>query len=295
MIVENEDLRKYTTIRIGGRAKYFCSAKNPEDIKKAILLSKERDIPLFILGNGSNTIFGNVNGIVLHTGLLKGISVEEKNGKLLIRAKAGERLSEIIKITVKENVRDFYKLYGFPASVGGAVCMNAGSFGAEIKDFLHEITYMNWEGEIIRERAENLKFSYRNSEFPKKGIVLEATFIFEKETEKNIKEELKRIIQERKSKQPINKPTSGSTFKNPEGNYAGRLLEMVKMKGFRVGDVAFSEKHANFLINLGNGSFEEVREIIEEAKRRVFEEFGILLEEEVRLVESSGLNGWKIL
>jgi len=177
--------------------------------------------------------------------------------------------------------------------VGGAVSMNAGAFGVETSDFLKEVYFLSWDGELVKAQKEELEFSYRKSPFPQLGIVYKVVFEFEFSKEP-IREDYARIRQIRKEKQPINLPTSGSTFKNPKGDYAGRLLEKVGLKGFRLKELAFSEKHANFLVNLGNANFSEVRDLIDLAKERVFNAFGVILEEEVKLIENSSLDGWKV-
>lgn len=286
----NVNLSPFTTIRIGGIASYFFEPKSLEELKYSLLFSLEKAIPIFVLGRGSNTIFGNFHGLVLSMRAFDGVKVIQRGEKGIIIAQAGVKLSKLISLSVRENWEGLYRLVGFPATVGGAVAMNAGAFGYEISQNLREVVFINWEGRIERAKREDLEFSYRSSPFPKLGIVLSALFEVSRARER-VREEYKRIKDIRLSKQPINMPTCGSTFKNPAGDYAGRLLEKVGMKGYRIGDVAFSEKHANFLVNLGRGSYEEVIKIIQEAKRRVFESFGIKLEEEVKLIESSGAYG----
>ena len=293
-LIESFDLSRLTSIRIGGRVKYLALPENVEDLSAAVRMSREEDIPLFILGGGSNTIFGDVEGFVVYLERLRGLSVKEDNGYLLVEALAGTPLKEITGLALRENLEGIYRLLGFPATVGGAVAMNAGAFGVEIKDFILEVTYLDWSGELKRLRREELDFSYRRSPFPKTGVVVSCLFQLRR-SERPVIEDYRMIRNLRRSTQPINVPTSGSTFKNPLPKKAGELLERVGMKGYRVGGVAFSEKHSNFLVNLGGGSIYEVKELIGEAKRRVYEEFGIELEEEVRLVEDSGSDGWKIL
>ena len=294
LLEKNFPLRNLTSIKIGGRALYYAEPKDLKELKEVIKLSQVRDIPLFILGNGSNTILGDIKGLVLHTKNLSGLSVQQKNGKLRVEALSGTPLKEIIKLAVKENLKGVYKLLGFPASVGGAVSMNAGAFGVEISDFLKEVYFLSWEGEIIKASRKELEFSYRKSPFPKLGIIYKAVFEFERSCEP-ILSDYNRIRKVRKEKQPINLPTSGSTFKNPEGDYAGRLLEKAGLKGFRLKELAFSEKHANFLVNLGNASFSEARDLINLAKEKVYDAFGVILKEEVKLIESSRSDGWKVL
>lgn len=293
-ILRDFSLSQLTTIKIGGKAKYFVEPENLNELKEVIKFSKSYDIPVYILGNGSNTIFGNVNGIVVSLRKLRGMKVLEKNGNFLIETLCGEPLKEIIKFALKENLKGIYKLLGFPASVGGAVSMNAGAFGTDVSEYIKEVYFIDWEGNLNKLKKEEIKFSYRGSPFPKIGIVYKVIFELKKESFPVI-EEYKKIRKIRTENQPINLPTSGSTFKNPEGNYAGKLLEECGLKGFKLKNVGFSEKHANFLINYGGGTFEEVKEIISIAKEKVKEEKGINLEEEVKLIESSSSDGWKVL
>lgn len=287
-------LAPLTTIKIGGKAELLGKPTSKEELIKLITLSKEKDKPILILGNGSNTILGDVKGVVIDMSKLRGVEVSSTGGTFYLKAFAGTPLKEVIGIALRNNLQGIYKLLGFPASVGGAVAMNAGAFGVEIKDFLWEVEYITWEGELVSCKASELHLSYRSSPFPELGVVVSCTFKLSL-SDKPVSEEYAKIRKKRKASQPINLPTSGSTFKNPYPQHAGMLIEKVGMKGYRTGDVAFSEKHANFLVNLGEGSFEEVKRIIGEAKRRVHEEFGVNLEEEVKLIEDSGLDGWKVL
>ena len=292
---KDADLSKLTTIRIGGRGDLLLFPEGEEDLVRAVLRSREEERPLLILGGGSNTILGDVKGIVVSTKKMSGIDVKPLGeGRLKVEVLCGTPLKEITSLALRENLRGIYKLMGFPATVGGAVAMNAGAFGTEISEYLVSVRFVNWEGKIEVAKKEDLSFSYRSSPFPKIGVVLSCEFVFERSSFP-VLEDYKRIREIRKKTQPINLPTSGSTFKNPYPEHAGKLLEKVGMKGYRVGDVAFSEVHANFLVNLGRGRFCEVLKIVGEAKRRVFEEFGIRLEEEVRIVEDSGSDGWKVL
>lgn len=293
MLIKNLDLWPYTTIRIGGKALYFCEPKDLEELKYAIFFALDKSLPIFILGRGSNTIFGDFEGLVISMRRFEGFEVRREGDLFHITAQAGVLLSKLVSFSLKEGLEGFYRLVGFPATVGGAIAMNAGAFGYEINEHLKEVVFLDWEGKLQRARKEELSFSYRSSPFPDLGFVLAGTFAAPK-AKRDIVEEYKVIREKRASKQPLNLPTCGSTFKNPPGHFAGRLLEKVGMKGYRVGDVAFSEKHANFLVNLGRGTYQEVLKIIQEAKRRVFESFGISLEEEVRLIESGCAYGRKV-
>ncbi|WP_448584590.1 UDP-N-acetylmuramate dehydrogenase [Thermocrinis sp.] len=286
-------LSKYTTIRIGGVAEFMSYPKSFEDVRECINISQWEDIPIFVLGRGANTIFGDFCGLIINTKFLNALKVKDVGYGLEVVAQAGVPLSKLVELGLRENLEGIYKLAGFPATVGGAIAMNAGAFGYEISNHLKSVKFLLYDGKIAQEHRENLEFSYRRSPFPEKGIVLEAVFLFPKAGYQTIQEyEIIRL--KRKQSQPIQMATAGSTFKNPYPHSAGKLLEEVGMKGYKLGNIAFSEKHANFLINLGKASFEEVVKIINVAKKKVFEEFGIELQEEVKLIESSSPYGWKV-
>lgn len=293
LIEKNVLLSPFTTIKIGGIARYFASPKSLEELIYALAFARDKGLGVFVLGRGANTIFGDFDGLVLHMKAFRELKVQRSGEGFEVFAQAGTSLQELISLSLKEHLEGIYRLAGFPATVGGAVAMNAGAFGVEAKDFLKEVFFLDWEGNLHGVRVEEIPFSYRSSPFPEWGVVVSAVFKF-KRINREVKKEYEAIRKKRKATQPLHLPTSGSTFKNPEGEYAGRLLERAGMKGFRVGDVAFSELHANFLVNLGEGKFSQVVKIIQEAKKRVFEEFGINLEEEVRLVEGGGTYGWKV-
>ena len=287
-------LSNLTSIGIGGKAEYFVRVRRVEELIEAVRFAKKEGIPLYLLGGGSNTIFGDVRGLVIKVEEFYPPRVEDMGDFIRVRASAGTPLKEIISLAVKENLKGIYRLMGFPATVGGAVAMNAGAFGAEIGDFLERVRFVRWDGEIEEVEGNELELGYRTSPFPHAGIITEITLSLRRSSAP-ISEEFRIIRERRRSTQPINRKTSGSTFKNPDGEKAGRLLEISGMKGKRVGNVSFSEVHANFLINHGGATFGEVLELIETAKERVKQETGYRLEEEVRLVEDCGSDGWKVL
>lgn len=277
-------LDAFTTIGIGGIAEYFAVPRDQEELADLIKLAQDKGKPIHILGRGANTIFGDFEGFVVYTKNFSNMSVEDEGDKgLRVKVAAGVDLHKLVKLAVDENLEGVYRLVGLPATVGGAVSMNAGAFGYEISEHLLSVKFLGWDGNVYTAMKQDLNFSYRNSPFPSLGVVLECEFLFQR-TNRPIFEEFQSIKRLRKEKQPINMPTSGSTFKNPQGHAAGKLLEEVGMKGFRIGGVAFSEVHANFLINVDRGTFQDVLKIIQVAKRRVLETFGIELEEEVVLV-----------
>ena len=293
MIEKNVPLKELTTIKIGGTARYMAKPTGEENLVEYVKRFVDEGISIYILGRGSNTIFGDFHGAVISTRYLKGFYVRELDDGFYVRADCGVQTWELVKLALHENLQEVYKLVGFPATIGGAIAMNAGAYGYEVSNSLVNVKFLGWDGKVYIASKEELEFSYRSSPFPEKGIVLGAEFVFRR-SKTDIREEYERIRKRRLQTQPINMPTSGSTFKNPRSDYAGRLLELVGMKGYRKGDLSFSELHANFLVNLGNATIEDVIELLQEAKKRVYESFGIELEEEVRIVESGSFDGWKV-
>ncbi len=294
-MVSNAELSKWTTIKIGGRCLKLCFPETVDDLKGIIKLSKDKNLPIFILGRGANTIFGDIKGIVINLiKLKKDPEIYIGREGIEISLYAGNSLSDLINIAIDKNLKDVFKLYGFPATIGGAIAMNAGAYGYEISEDLLSVDFIDWEGNKVEMERGDIDFNYRNSPFPQMGVVVKARF-FLKFTERNVKDEISNIKQKRLESQPINALTSGSTFKNPKNISAGFLLDKHKLKGKKLGNVMFSNKHANFLINLGSGKIEEVKGLINMAKKIIWEEEGIKLEEEVRIIEDSGIDGWKIL
>ena len=282
---ENVNLDKFCTIRIGGKAKRVYFPKKFEDIVYLLKKSQDENKKLIPIGIGSNVVFkdGILDEIFVSTSKLKKLDISDKNGNFYIKAEAGVSFKQIVQIVKKYNLEGFENLSGIPASIGGAVVMNAGAFGSEIFDILEEVLWIDEEGSLIRSKKGEIHYGYRFTQFQKTGFVLEANLKL-KQSEKSIGDVIKKHLLERNRKQPLNLPTAGSTFKNPQDYKAGYLLEKVGMKGYRIGNVGFSEKHANFTVNLGNATFKELIELWEEAERRVLEEFGIKLYREVQIL-----------
>ncbi|WP_297455826.1 UDP-N-acetylmuramate dehydrogenase [Persephonella sp.] len=283
---ENVDLSKFCTIKIGGTAKKVYFPKNQQEIIDLIKLSLDIDKRFFPIGIGSNTVFsdGILEHIFVSTKNLKKYEITEKEGFFYIKAQAGVSFRIINSIVKKYNLEGFENLSGIPATIGGAVVMNAGAFGSEIADIIHEVVWIDKKGNIHKLKRKEIDFRYRYSPFQKNGFIFEATIKL-KPSDKNIAQIIKKHLEERNKKQPLNLPTSGSTFKNPPNYAAGYLLEKAGLKGYRIGNVAFSDKHANFLINFGGGRFKELKELIQTAERRIGELYKIKLEREIEIVE----------
>ena len=279
-IIKNYPLKKLTTIRVGGNALFFFAPEKIEEIFEAINFSEKNSLEVFILGGGSNCIFGDgiIEKLIISMENLKEIKTE--GNKLLVQA--GVKTNEILKECEEKSLSGLEFIAGVPATVGGMIYMNFGSMGKEICKYLKKVRVIKGK-EIKTLEKEKIEFSYRKG--IQDGIIIEAEFELEIKDKKEIKEEKRKVISMRKEKQPIDKKTAGCIFKNPHGNFAGKLIDECGLKGKRIGDAMVSLKHANFIENVGNAKFEDVKNLIEYIKEKVYEKFGINLEEEVIIVE----------
>ena len=285
-ILENVDLSNFSTIKIGGFAKKVYFPENIEDVKYLINLSQDTQKKLIPIGVGSNLIFkdGVLDYIFVSTKYLKNLSIHQNEETFYIKAQAGVSFKTLVNVVKKYNLEGFENLSGIPASVGGAVAMNAGAYGSEIFDIVEEVLWINNEGEEILSKKEDIKYSYRYSQFQQEGFVY-STVLKLKKSNKDISSIIKNHLIDRNKKQPLNLPTTGSTYKNPKGSFAGYLLEKAGLKGKRIGDIGFSEKHANFLVNYKDATFKDLKRLLELAEKTIEREFNIKLEREVRIIE----------
>ena len=304
-IKENIPLKWYTTFKIGGLAKYFFVAKNKEDLKKAILWAKKREIPFFIFGGGSNVLFSDegFDGLVIK---LSNTQYEIRNTK--VTAEAGVPLQKLVLETAKKGLSGLENLAGIPGTLGGAIWGNAGAFGREIGDLVEEVKILKIENcklQIAKLKKKDCKFGYRDSIFKKRKnwIILEATLKLKKGKRKEIEEKIKEVLKLRKEKQPLEFPSAGSVFKNVpiekvpkkiqekfkekiKNGFlpAGALIEAANLKGYQIGGAKISEKHANFIVNVGKAKANDVMQLIEKIKKEVKKKFRVQLEEEIGLV-----------
>ena len=287
MVVFNDfPLRDKTTILIGGKTKLLFSPKSVEELKSTLpkLVS---NYETYFLGGGSNTIFGDFKGVVISSENLKGWRIIEETPEWVrLEILSGTPLRELIKPSIQNGWCGLETLFGIPRiTLGGAVAMNAGAYGVEIGKFVEKVFYIDPPtGEIFEDKPA---FGYRSSPFPRRGFVYKAVLKLPK-CGLDLRQRVRELNLKRRKNQPLNFPTAGSTFKNPKGFYAGKLLEEVGLKGFCTENgLCFSKKHANFLVNISKkATFGDVLRLIDLAKERVFKEFGILLEEEVKIVST---------
>ena len=283
-VAENEPMMKHTTFRIGGPADVFVCPDESE-IAQVIDLCKKENVPFMIMGNGSNMLVSDagIEGVVISLGNAMGdITVEGCQ----ITAGAGAILSKVANAAYDNSLTGFEFAAGIPGSVGGAVVMNAGAYGGEIKDCLKSVKVLTAEGRVETRSADSLNLSYRHSVFmeEKGAVVLSATFEFEPGNRDEIKGRMDELKTQRVEKQPLNFPSAGSTFKRPEGYFAGKLIDDAGLRGFCINDAAVSEKHCGFVVNKGNATCDDVLKLMKHVDEVVFERNGVHLEPEIRIV-----------
>lgn len=282
---EGELLSNHTTFRIGGAAKYFAVPKNEEEIMEAVDFAIVKDLPYYILGKGSNVLFADEGypGVIIEIGA--GMEKVERTGDTGIRAQAGVSLSALAAFAAREGLSGLEFAGGIPGTLGGAVTMNAGAYGGEMQDVIVSAKVMDEEGAVQELSCEELQLGYRTSIVQKKQlIVLEAEFLLKPGTTEEIQNTMKELNAKRREKQPLEYPSAGSTFKRPEGYFAGKLIEDAGLRGYRVGDAQVSEKHCGFVVNRGKATCAEVIQLIEDVQKEVKEQFGVQLEPEVRII-----------
>ncbi len=282
-VFENEPMHKHTTFRIGGNADYFVTPDTQEKISALLGFAKDNNIPFYVTGNGSNLLVrdGGFRGIIINIYKnFSDISVEDN----IIKAKAGALLSSVAKTALSHSLTGMECLSGIPGTIGGAVCMNAGAYGGEMKDIVVETTVIN-NGRIeIISNAES-DFGYRTSRIMRDNmIVLETALKLEKGDKSAIEGRMKELMDMRNSKQPVELPSAGSTFKRPEGYFAGKLIDDSGLRGYSVGNAQISPKHCGFVVNNGGATADDVITLMHNVTDIVYEKFGVRLEPEVRII-----------
>ena len=280
----DEPMSRHTTFRTGGPASLFLCPGNMEELEKTAELIRKLGLPSFILGNGSNLLVSDAGfeGVVISLERLDGIELVGDN-KIL--AQAGALNSGIAAFARDNSLTGFEFAAGIPGTIGGAMIMNAGAYGGEMKMITEQVDVLSPDGEIMTLSNDSMEFGYRTSAIKGRGyIVLSALLKLDKGSEKEISETMKELALKRKEKQPLEYPSAGSTFKRPEGYFAGKLIEDAGLRGFSVGDAQVSEKHCGFVVNKGNATSSDIYELIKEVKSRVYASSGVTLEPEVIMV-----------
>ena len=278
-----ESMSRHTTFRTGGPADILVTPK-AEQISEILALCKEKQIPWTVIGNGSNLLVGDggIRGVVLEIGKqMSEISIEGTK----ITAGAGAMLSAIASKAAAQELTGLEFASGIPGSIGGAVVMNAGAYGGEMKDVLASVDVLTQDLEIKTIPAAELNLGYRCSSIPEKGyIVLGATLQLKKGNAAEIRGRMAELAEQRRAKQPLQYPSAGSTFKRPEGYFAGKLVQDAGLKGKTIGGAQVSEKHSGFLINIGGATAQDILDLIAFCQKEVKDKFGVTLETEVKIV-----------
>lgn len=283
-IRRQEPMSLHTTFRIGGPADLFVTPGSIQAVADSIRICKETQTPYAVIGNGSNLLVSDTGyrGVIIQIG--RNLNQVSVNGEE-IRAQAGAMLSVIAKTALSESLTGFEFASGIPGTLGGAVVMNAGAYGGEMKDVLTEVTVLTREGEIRTVPAEKLEMGYRTSLAAKNGwIILEAVMKFQKGDAEAIRGRMEELKMQRVAKQPLDLPSAGSTFKRPEGYFTGKLIMDAGLRGFTVGGAQISEKHCGFVVNKGGATAEDVRNLICAVQKKVQEDAGVKLEPEVKFL-----------
>ncbi len=279
-----EEMKKHTTFRIGGPADYYIIPRSAEETARVLAACKEWKVPFYILGNGSNLLVGDggYRGAIIQ--IFKNLSDISVEGEELT-AQAGALLSKIARVALEHSLTGFEFAAGIPGTLGGAAVMNAGAYGGEMKDVLEEVTVLTKEGELRTLKKDELHMGYRSSAIMREGyIVLEAKLRLKQGEPEKIAGRMEELKEKRVSKQPLEYPSAGSTFKRPEGYFAGKLIMDAGLRGFSVGDAQVSEKHCGFVINRGEATASQVKELMEQVSAKVESMFGVRLEPEVRML-----------
>ncbi len=279
-----EPMNKHTTFRVGGPAEVFVRPCRKEQIIETLRWCKGHQIPLHIIGNGSNLLVGDkgISGVVMQIGS-RFASIDEREDSF--EAESGALLSTVAAKALARSLTGMEFAAGIPGSLGGAVRMNAGAYGGEMKDILTEVVTADAEGNLHTYKTEDMDFGYRKSRIIDSGeVVLTARIRLQAGDHDAIDAEMRRLAAARKEKQPLEYPSAGSTFKRPEGYFAGKLIQDAGLAGYRVGDAQVSEKHCGFVINRGQATAAQIRELMKDVTGKVEEQFGVVLEPEVLMM-----------
>jgi len=289
MVQFDAPLAPFTTFGLGGKAEALAQPNSVEELSQVLKIADDKNIPVFILGAGSNVLFrdGGFTGLVVKLDRgFSNLSFGRVNGKPEVTVEAGAALplSRLIQVTVEEDLKGLEFLAGIPGTVGGALAMNAGAFGGEITDALEQMTIMAPDGSVQELEEEDIETSYRHLKIDKGTIILEARFSLIQTEEGAVKETVSEYLDRRKKIQPAGVKSAGSVFRNPKSQPAGLLIDQAGLKGQRVGEAWVSEKHANFIVHKGGATAGDVIELINQVKEGVKDKFGIELEPEIKIV-----------
>ena len=280
----DEPMSAHTTFRVGGPADYFVSPSNQEEVRQVAALCRDTGMPLYTMGCGSNLLVadGGLRAVVMRIGARFAEVIVHSDGS--VSAQAGATNAKVARAALDASLSGFEFAAGIPGSIGGAAIMNAGAYGGELRDIATHVTCLTKEGAIVRLTADEAAWGYRHSRMADDGsIVLGLDMQLQPASADDVRARMAELAHRRSDKQPLDLPSAGSTFKRPEGHFAGKLIQDAGMQGYTVGGAQVSKKHAGFVVNVGGATASDVLQVIDDVRSRVFDEFGVRLEPEVRL------------
>jgi len=285
-VLFDEPLSRHTSLGVGGKADAVIFPRNREELTKTLSCLKKEGTPFTPVGNGTNLIVrdGGYRGVVVSLKRFHNLSIKDDESGVSVHAEAGVPLAELVGLSLREGLTGMEFCAGIPGSVGGAVKMNAGAYGREIKDVVETIIFMTTKDGICQQGGGELGFSYRNLDLPPDSVILSAHFFLHRGAREEIKKNVETILEMRKDKHPLMYRNAGSIFKNPGSLSAGRIIDEMGLKGLRIGDAMISEMHGNFIVNLGKAKAKDVLSLIDAVKNKVLEERGVVLDTEVRII-----------
>ena len=283
----SEPLARYTSIKVGGPADFFVEVESDDALAQLLSLLSLRAMPFCLLGNGSNVVISDVGveDVVIHlVGDFKHAEWHEQTNQSWVEAGAAQAVTQLVRQAARRGYGGLEFAEGIPGSVGGALVMNAGAYGSEFEKVVDTVYAMNRQGSPIQFNREQMRFTYRDSHLPPGTVVTRVRLSLHRQESSAVSMKVRELVTKRKGSQPSGYPNSGSMFRNPPGDYAGRLVEAAGLKGKQIGRAQVSPKHGNFIVNLGGASAEDVRQLMELARAEVNAQFGVLLIPEVKLI-----------
>lgn len=283
-LLENESMAKHTTFRVGGKADMYVSVRSAEELSSLIKLARETETPFTVIGNGSNVLVKDkgIRGLVIEIG--GGMSAYELKGNR-IYAEAGILLSRLASLALNNSLTGMEEISGIPGTLGGGIYMNAGAYGGELKNIIKTVTYIDEHGEEKTVTADECEFGYRKSIFTSGGKYIVSAVIELSEGDRTeISEKMADYAKRRREKQPLSLPSAGSTFKRPEGYFAGALIQESGLKGYKSGGAMISDLHAGFVVNYDNATSQDILDVIKHTQETVLDKFGVMLETEVKII-----------
>lgn len=285
-IKQDELMKNHTSFKIGGAADFFVKISTIEELRKVLEFVQKNNIPITIIGNGSNLLVTDkgIKGIVAKIDM-KEIKIEDKNNQVEVITDSGVPIGLLAQKLLNLEITGFEEISGIPGTMGGAITMNAGAHGKELKDITEKVIAMDFNGKIHEFTKEQCEFQYRKSKFiDERYIILQIVLKLEKGKKENIKQKMEEYSKYRKEKQPIEYPSAGSTFKRGKDYITAQLIDQAGLKGYSIGDAQVSEKHAGFIINKGNATAKDVLELVKYITEKVYEKFGKKIKLEIQII-----------